>query len=64
LNPTQTATIFAPPKLSGSTMGKSVLLPDDSQPNGSTVIDMDFIQKQQMQKNMMINRDQLYQQVF
>ena len=56
--------MFAPPKLPGSTMGKSVLLPDDSQPGGSTVIDMDFIQKQQMQKNMMINRDRLYQEVF
>ena len=56
--------MFAPPKLPGSTMGNSVLLPDDSQPGGSTVIDMDFIQKQQMQKNMMINRDRLYQEVF
>lgn len=82
LNPTQAASMFAPPKMPGSTMGKSVLLMDESSssqrpsPFGSsgltnrssnpynqansdenTVINMDLMQKQQMQKNLIVNQE-------
>lgn len=75
--------MFAPPKMPGSTMGKSVLLMDESSsqrpsPFGSsgltnrssssnlynqansdenTVINMDLMQKQQMQKNLIVNQE-------
>lgn len=84
LNPTQAASIFAPPKMPGSTMGKSVLLFDEStsqrsspltssgltnrsNPYGAasnmddnTVINMDLMQKQQMQKNLIINQEETF----
>ena len=73
LNPSQTssaatASIFAPPKLPGSsTMGaKSVLMYDNDShhqnkthdPN--TVLDMDLLQKQQMQKSLIINQEESF----
>jgi len=84
LNPTQAATMFAPPKLPGSTMGKSVLLLDETsqstqqrQTNGglnnrsnyynsqqqqddSAVINMDLMQKQHMQKSLIVNQEESF----
>jgi syntaxin 5 len=69
LNPAQIA-IFAPPKLPGSTMGKSVLMYDESQHqsgpstssnnNNNTVLNMDLIQKQQFQKSLIINQEETF----
>lgn len=63
LDPSSAASIFAPPKMPGSTMGKSVLLYDAGQAsnaqNGSnTVLDMDLMQKQKMQQRLIVNEDQ------
>lgn len=65
--------MFAPPKMPGSTMGKSVLLYDGQatsglangavKPSGAsdeTVLNMDLIQKQQMQKRLIINEEVLF----
>jgi hypothetical protein len=65
--------MFAPPKMPGSNMGKSVLLYDDSAAasassglgsslsssslNSDSVLNMDFMQKQQLQKRLIINED-------
>ena len=64
LDPSSAASIFAPPKMPGSTMGKSDLLYDAGQAsnaqNGSnTVLDMDLMQKQKMQQRLIVNEDVL-----
>lgn len=73
LDPSSAASMFAPPKMPGSTMGKSVLLYDGQatsglangavKPSGAsdeTVLNMDLIQKQQMQKRLIINEEESY----
>ena len=66
LNPTSAASIFEPPKMPGSNMGKSVLIYDSSSgqdqlnSNKDTVLNMDLMQKQQFQKNLIINQEVLY----
>ena len=70
LNPSTAASIFAPPKMPGSSMGKSVLLYDGSsgqqqlnsfssskQPGDDTVLNMDLMQKQQLQQRLIVNED-------
>ena len=71
LNPNAAASMFAPPKMPGSNMGKSVLLYDDSaaastssglgssisSSNSDSVLNMDLMQKQQLQKRVVINQD-------
>jgi syntaxin 5 len=60
--------MFAPPKLPGSNMGKSVLIYDGSSSSGSanngesnsTVLNMDLIQKQQLQKRLIMNEEESY----
>lgn len=75
LNPNAAASMFAPPKMPGSNMGKSVLLYDDSTAttssglgsslsssslNSDSVLNMDLMQKQQLQKRLIINEDESY----
>jgi syntaxin 5 len=70
LNPTSAASIFAPPKMPGSSnMGKSVLLYDGSsgqqqlnslgskQSGDETVLNMDLMQKQHLQKRLIISEE-------
>jgi len=63
--------MFAPPKLPGSNMGKSVLIYDGSSntlssgsannsESNSTVLNMDLLQKQQLQKRLIMNEDESY----
>lgn len=62
------ASLFAPPKMPGSSMGKSVLLYDEASGQKQTnsmrgnngeeaVLNMDLMQKQQMQKNLILNQE-------
>jgi len=59
LNPSNAASILQPPKMPGSNMGKSVLLYDEAnQSNDSnTVLNMDLMQKQQVQKRLILSED-------
>lgn len=58
------ASLFAPPKLPGNNMGKSVLLLDETEKaklNGQeTVLNMDLMNKQQLQKNLIINQEESF----
>lgn len=65
LDPSSAASNFAPPKMPGSTMGKSVLLYDAGQANSAqngsnTVLDMDLMQKQKMQQRLIVNEEQSF----
>ncbi len=67
LNPMNAASMFQAPKMPGSTMGKSVLLYDETtqkkssnDPHSndeSTILNMELMQKQQMQKRLILNED-------
>ncbi|CAF0957816.1 unnamed protein product [Brachionus calyciflorus] len=64
-NSLNSASLFAPPKLPGNNMGKSVLLLDDSEKtrltsDNETVLNMDLMQKQQLQKNLIINQEESF----
>lgn len=65
LNPTNAATMFQPPKMPGSNMGKSVLLYDgNNQQQGgegsNTVLNMDMMVKQQAQQRLVLTQDNSY----
>ena len=56
--------MFAPPKMPGSTMGKSVLLFDSqaaattsSGVKDDTILNMDLMQKHQMQKRIILKEE-------
>lgn len=66
LNPSSAASIFSPPTMPGSSMGRSVLLYQGNQSSqtssgdSSTILNMDLIQKQQMQKRLIINEEETF----
>lgn len=67
LDKSSAASLFTPPKLPGSNMGKSVLIYDgSSEQDGSnkksneTVLNMDIMQKQQLQQRLMINEEVIF----
>lgn len=64
LNPTNAASMFQPPKMPGSNMGKSVLLYDGNNQQGgegsNTVLNMDMMEKQQAQQRLVLTQDDSY----
>jgi len=65
LNPSDAATMFQPPKMPGSNMGKSVLLYDGAKrqqggEGSSTVLNMDMMEKQQAQQRLVLAEDDSY----
>ncbi|RNA22996.1 syntaxin-5 [Brachionus plicatilis] len=61
-NSFNSASLLAPPKLPGNTMGKSVLLVDEEKPASGqdTTLNLDLMQKQQFQKNLIINQEETF----
>ena len=65
LNASDAATMFQPPKMPGSNMGKSVLLYDGSQrqqggESSNTVLNMDMMERQQAQQRLVLAEDDSY----
>lgn len=64
LNPNNGSSMFQPPKMPGSTMGKSVLLYDgqsqSNNPESNTVLNMDIMEKQQAQQRLVLQEDTSY----
>jgi len=76
LNPSKAASVFAPPQMPGSNMGRSVLLyqgdqaqtsqqssqneQQQKQPGGGTVLNMDLMQKQKMQQRLIVNEEETF----
>lgn len=65
MNPSNAASMFQPPKMPGSSIAsKSVLLYDGSgqnqsnnETNGGTVLNMEMIEKQQVQQRLILTED-------
>lgn len=62
-NSFNSASLLAPPKLPGNSMGKSVLLLDEEKIKSErqdTTLNLDLMQKQQFQKNLIINQEETF----